>query len=117
MDHTWSMVEEAGSWFALGPVQQGFLKGQGDLNRKRLDKSLGGCPQCTTRKAEANPRAKKWTPGNPGTHENAQEESTSFDHLSGPGHKRSGDHGTLTCLPPSLSLGEFKHGFGKRERI
>lgn len=66
MDHRWSIAEEAGSPFALGPVQQDLLKGQGDLCRKRLDKYHGGWPLCTTRNAEANPRAKEeGAPGNP----------------------------------------------------
>lgn len=33
-DYTLSTVEEAGSRFALGPGQQGFLKGQRDLSKE-----------------------------------------------------------------------------------
>lgn len=91
VDHSWSMAGEAGCWFALGPVQQGFLNGQGDLSRKRLDKylpkdgqELRKDSQCRTKNREVNPRDKQQQgSGNPGTQENAQEESTGFHHLTG----------------------------------
>ena len=67
-----------------------FLKGQGDLSRKRPDKYAGGWPgveeRITMQNQEQRSKSKgqgEASPGNPGAHENAQEESMSLVQSTG----------------------------------